>query len=264
MNRPIAPEVVEAELARLPDMSLDELKARWLELKGVPLPKFMRRGLITRAVAHAIEERATGGLDRETRKRLEQLMRQIVPSGERPPPAPKRIKVGTRLLREWQGRVHEVTVAADGFTWNGVRHRSLSDIARRITGTRWSAGPANPAGSEPRSGSKQALVISLLERPTGATLDDLVKATGWLPHTTRAALTALRHKGHAIERLKSEAGNHRVPAAHGRPCDELFGSREREGLTMLTFPSNGSASSALPASPTSEEVSAEVARVQEL
>jgi hypothetical protein len=137
VNRPIAPEVVEAELARLPDMSLDELKARWLELKGVPLPKFMRRGLITRAVAHAIEERATGGLDRETRKRLEQLMRQIVPSGERPPPAPKRIKVGTRLLREWQGRVHEVTVAADGFTWNGVRHRSLSDIARRITGARW-------------------------------------------------------------------------------------------------------------------------------
>ena len=137
MNRPIAPEVVEAELARLPDMSLDELKARWLELKGVPLPKFMRRGLITRAVAHAIEEQATGGLDRETLKRLEQLMRQIVPSGETPPPAPKRIKVGTRLLREWQGRVHEVTVAADGFIWNGARHRSLSEIARRITGTRW-------------------------------------------------------------------------------------------------------------------------------
>lgn len=68
------------------------------------------------------------------------------------------------------------------------------------------SGPGNPASAEPRPGSKQALVISLLERPTGATLDDLIKATGWLPHTTRAALTGLRHKGHAIERLKSDAG----------------------------------------------------------
>jgi hypothetical protein len=68
------------------------------------------------------------------------------------------------------------------------------------------SGPATPVGADPRPGSKQALVISLLERSTGATLDDLIKATGWLPHTTRAALTGLRHKGHAIEKAKSDAG----------------------------------------------------------
>jgi hypothetical protein len=77
------------------------------------------------------------------------------------------------------------------------------------------SGPGNPARAEPRPGSKQALVISLLERPTGATLDDLSKATGWLPHTTRAALTGLRHKGHTIERRKSDAGKtvYQLPTA---------------------------------------------------
>ncbi len=62
-----------------------------------------------------------------------------------------------------------------------------------------------PAGA-PRDGTKQALVLSLLSRPEGATLDDLLSATGWLPHTTRAALTGLRHKGHEFVRSKTAAG----------------------------------------------------------
>jgi hypothetical protein len=136
MARPTQ-EQVEAEIARLGGLSLEALKARWLELKGIPLPKFMRRGLMTKAVAHAIRESAFGGLDPATQKKLEQAIRQIVPSGQNPPPALNRIKTGTRLVREWRGRVHEVTVAADGFVWNGTRHRSLSEIARLITGTRW-------------------------------------------------------------------------------------------------------------------------------
>jgi hypothetical protein len=119
------------------DLPLDALKARFLDLRDKPLPKFTRRGLMTRAVEHAIREATFGGLDRETQKRLDQLVRQIVPSGEKPPPAPRMIKAGTRLLREWQGRVHEVTVTKDGFVWQGAAHRSLSEIARLITGTRW-------------------------------------------------------------------------------------------------------------------------------
>jgi hypothetical protein len=55
----------------------------------------------------------------------------------------------------------------------------------------------------PRPGSKQALVISLLSRAKGATLDDVVAATGWLPHTTRAALTGLRKKGHELAKGKN-------------------------------------------------------------
>jgi hypothetical protein len=128
---------IQAELDRLADLSLDEMKARFLELRGIPLPKFMRRELMIKAVAHAIREAAFGGLNPETRKRLDQLVRQIVPTGERAPPPPNRIKPGTRLLREWQGTVHEVMVVKDGFVWQGEVHRSLSEIARRITGTRW-------------------------------------------------------------------------------------------------------------------------------
>ena len=136
MARPTQ-EQVEAEIAFLGGLSLEALKARWLELKGIPLPKFMRRGLMTKAVAHALRESAFGGLDPATQRKLEQAIRQIVPSGQKPPPAANKIKAGTRLVREWRGRVHEVSVAADGFVWNGKRHRSLSEIARLITGTRW-------------------------------------------------------------------------------------------------------------------------------
>src|SRR5215207_5562683 len=73
------------------------------------------------------------------------------------------------------------------------------------------------AGSpqHPREGSKQALVVELLSRPKGISLDDLVGATGWLPHTTRAALTGLRRRGFAIERMPADNGPslYRVAAA---------------------------------------------------
>ena len=60
------------------------------------------------------------------------------------------------------------------------------------------------AVSSPRSGSKQALVVGMLTKPQGARLDALVAATGWLPHTARAALTGLRKRGFAIERQRRE------------------------------------------------------------
>jgi hypothetical protein len=131
-------EALEAELERLKDLSLDQLKERFLEIKGVALPKFMRRSLMTRAVEHALREQVYGGLKPTVQKRLDQLVRQIVPAHETPPPKPnKKIRSGTRLIREWQGRVHEVMVSGDQFIWNGASYRSLSEIARLITGTRW-------------------------------------------------------------------------------------------------------------------------------
>ena len=71
--------------------------------------------------------------------------------------------------------------------------------------------PRNAAGieklaREPRAGSKQAQIIALMRRKSGATLDDLVAATGWLPHTTRAALTGLRKRGYAVEKAKRSTG----------------------------------------------------------
>lgn len=126
--------------AELQTMTLEELKARWLQLKGIPLPKFMRRGLMTRAVAHAMDEAANGGLDPATQRKLDELVAAIVPKnadGKQRAQARKQIKPGTRLIREWQGDIHEVTVTPKGFLWRGAEHASLSAIAREITGTRW-------------------------------------------------------------------------------------------------------------------------------
>ena len=66
------------------------------------------------------------------------------------------------------------------------------------------AGSRHPAGATPRAGSKQALVVEMLSKEPGATLDALIEATGWLPHSTRAALTGLRKRGFAVERFHHE------------------------------------------------------------
>ncbi|MGO4386806.1 DUF2924 domain-containing protein [Microvirga sp. 2YAF29] len=131
-------DALALESARIATMELDELKVKFLVLRGVPLPKFMRLALARKAVIHATEEKILGGLDRAARKQLDQLVAQIVPNGQAPPPKPNRkLRSGTRLVREWQGRVHEVAVVKEGYVWQGVCYRSLSEIAHRITGTRW-------------------------------------------------------------------------------------------------------------------------------
>jgi hypothetical protein len=161
MRLPVSLQAHECEVEALRRLTPDELKARWLTLKGVPLPKYMRRELMARAVAHAEREHRDGGLDAATRKRLDALMVAIVPNGAAPARAPARkLKAGTRLLREWQGRVHEVAVEADSFVWNGERYRSLSEIARLITGTRWNGwtffGLKERAGKTPGAGKPKA------------------------------------------------------------------------------------------------------------
>jgi len=78
---------------------------------------------------------------------------------------------------------------------------------------------------EPRAGSKQAQIIGLMRCKNGATLDDMVEATGWLPHTTRAALTGLRKKGYTIERAKSSKGKtaYRIAAVERAACPKQVG-----------------------------------------
>jgi len=76
-------------------------------------------------------------------------------------------------------------------------------------------GDRHLAGSAPRAGSKQALVVEMLSKQQGATLDALVEATGWLPHTTRAALTGLRKKGFAVERIQNETKGSLYRITHG-------------------------------------------------
>lgn len=129
---------IPARLAALKTTSTPDLKQQWRELFDSEPPPFNRRYLETR-LAYRIQELAYGGLKPETVKRLEALGEQL-DGGDR---KKSRIRadmtpiVGTRLIREWHGVEHVVTVTSDGFDWQGRPYKSLSGIARAITGTRW-------------------------------------------------------------------------------------------------------------------------------
>ena len=128
---------VEAELDSLESLSHPELKARWSELYDVPCPRHMSRKFLLRAIAYRIQENAFGGLGNSTKRRLERIAADVAAAEPIKAPSPK-IKPGTRLLREWNGTVHEVIVLETALQYRGKRWPSLSAVAREITGTRWS------------------------------------------------------------------------------------------------------------------------------
>ena len=134
----IPPADVLGRLAALKDTPTAELKQQWRELFGREPPAFNRPYLVSR-LAYRIQELAYGGLRPETRARLEALGEQLDGGNVvlRRTRADSRPLTGTQLLREWHGVEHTVTVLADGFDWEGRPYKSLSAIARAITGTRW-------------------------------------------------------------------------------------------------------------------------------
>ena len=129
---------VLARLAALQTLPTAELKRQWRELFGKEPPPFNRPYLQSR-LAYRVQELAYGGLKPETRARLEALGEQLDGGNVvlRRVRADSRPLAGTRLVREHAGVEHTVTVLADGFEWEGRPYRSLSAIARAITGTRW-------------------------------------------------------------------------------------------------------------------------------
>ena len=127
---------VIGKVAALPSLENDELKKLWQELFDEPAPRKKRNYLIPR-LAWRIQELAYGGLSDNAQDRIERLMR----SKEELKPANRRVRrpaVGTKLIREYQGIEHHVTVTRNGFEYQGRTFGSLSHIAREITGTRWS------------------------------------------------------------------------------------------------------------------------------
>ena len=124
---------VDVELARLDTLSPAELRTRWVQVTGAAVPR-VRPRLLRLALAWELQARAYGGHTRETTRLLDQL--------ERGQTRTSRATPGMRLVREWGGKAHVVTVGDDQvISWDGREWRSLSEVARAITGTRWS-GPA--------------------------------------------------------------------------------------------------------------------------
>jgi len=126
-------------LDSLPKLSAAELRSLWAEAFGRPLAFRVQKDLLIKCLAYRLQEQGHGGLRPVTVKRLQKLVREFAHSDQTPVciEAP-RFKPGTRLIREWQGKTFEVTVMDQGFAYRGDRYESLSEIARTITGARWS------------------------------------------------------------------------------------------------------------------------------
>jgi hypothetical protein len=157
-NRPI----VNIDLEILEKSSRAELRALWERELGDKPPPTLGRDILALAIAYARQERLHGGLSRPVAKELDRLLAHTLRNGATGaprPPAARLPRSGTLMVREWQGTTHHVTVVDGGFLWNGESYRSLSRIARAITGTTWN-GPrffgmreAKSKASENRRGS---------------------------------------------------------------------------------------------------------------
>lgn len=130
---------VAAQVTALPNKEMIELKEMWRDLYGSEPPRYNKTHLVKR-LAYRIQELAYGGLSAQTVKRLDALAdeEEARLTGKKPRRrSSDQLLAGTRLVREWDGVEHTVTALVDGFEFEGRRYKSLSAIARAITGTRW-------------------------------------------------------------------------------------------------------------------------------
>jgi hypothetical protein len=124
---------LERKLAALEDLSSSELRDAWRHLTGEAPPRISPK-LLRHALAYELQTRALGGLPRGVQQALDQFATARTRTMSAGP--------GTRLVREWQGKVHVVTIGEDKLIrWEEREYRSLSQVAKAITGTHWS-GPA--------------------------------------------------------------------------------------------------------------------------
>ncbi len=163
---------LEREVAAICDLPREELVAAWVKAYGCPPPKGVKRGLLERSAAWHLQAKRLGGLSAQARRAIRQHAKQkeverqlanvsadgvsrgcdassdlvmsksVGTAGSaaasataiiKQPPAP-----GTRLMREWNGRMHVIDITEDGILFDGKLYRSLTAVARRITGTHWS------------------------------------------------------------------------------------------------------------------------------
>jgi len=132
------PDPIAQRLAALPQLSKTALFDLWKQLfNASPSPK-LRRDLMIPILAFRLQEQAFGSVGARTLDRLRNLSRAFERDSDSAIPSAPQIRPGTRLVRQWRDQVHLVNVEPNGYEYQGARYQSLSEIARLITGTRWS------------------------------------------------------------------------------------------------------------------------------
>ena len=132
------PEKLAAELEGLTRRTDRELRDSWRSLYGTEPPKKIDRSLLIQGVGHRMQEHALGGLKPSTRRLLMRAAENVATGRNLRVDSKRSAKPGTVLVREWGGVTHQVTVQEHGLLFRGKRYGSLSEIARVITGSRWS------------------------------------------------------------------------------------------------------------------------------
>ena len=130
---------VTTSLENLESLSRAELRALWKEELDGEAPPSLGRDILALGIAYGRQERRYGGLAKPVAKELDRLLAHALGDANQSPelPAGPLPRAGTILVREWRGITHHVTVTDNGFLWKGKPHRSLSHIARAITGAAW-------------------------------------------------------------------------------------------------------------------------------
>jgi len=120
------------KIVGLGDLSNGDLVERWIGLHGSAPPQRLTKDLLVRGIAYELQAQELGGLNAVEKKSLAAFAAGRASLG------PKNLPTGTRLYRSWQGVTHEVLVSEGSYNWKGQSYTSLSEVARAITGTRWS------------------------------------------------------------------------------------------------------------------------------
>ncbi len=174
-----APDL-EQDLTRIVAMNVDGLRAEWRSVFGSAPPPSFSKDLLARAIAYRLQEQTLGGLIAAAAR----LLRRLAKPGVEPP---RQLKVGSVIVREHKGVIHEVLVVPGGFCWEAKTYDSLSTIAKKITGVTWN-GPRffglrskKPEADDaaPTAGASVALAADVRRRPgRRSSLRSLAGASG--------------------------------------------------------------------------------------
>ena len=137
LRNPEAAQAISEQIVRLHELGSAELRTEWRRLFRTQPPS-LSRDLVMRAIAYRLQELAHGGLAKVTVRKLESLAAALEEDGEIGLLSGPQIRPGARLVREWRGRTHTVSVTEAGFHYDGRDYASLTKIARAITGAHWS------------------------------------------------------------------------------------------------------------------------------